>query len=254
MENISFSVGKEGRNQYKDVTIVQHLINGCLQLLAPMHSLEPDGKIGPKTISAIIKFQHNVLKMDNPDGRVDPHGKTLRGLNHYYTVSNKPVAASAPTAATQTAAYEFPFKTRPAESYKTGMRRFGSNRKKGRLHAGCDLYAPVGTAIYAMDDGEVLKDVYFFYLGTYALEVKHTNFVARYGEIKGVAAGIKKGTKIKKGQLIAYVGELKGLNMSMLHLELYSGTGSGPLTVRGNKPYQRRSDLIDPTSILDSAV
>lgn len=104
-----------------------------------------------------------------------------------------------------------------------------------------------------MDDGEVLKNVYAFYLGTYALEIKHTSFIARYGEIQSAAKGLKKGSKITKGQLIGYVGELRGLNMSMLHLELYSGNSTGPLTVRGNKPHQRRSDLIDPTSILDKA-
>ena len=49
--------------------------------------------------------------------------------------------------------------------------------------------------------------------------------------------------------LIAYVGKM--YVDSMLHFELYEGTGSGPLTVRSNPPYQRRSDLVDPTSYLD---
>ena len=40
----------------------------------------------------------------------------------------------------------------------------------------------------------------------------------------------------------------------MLHLELYSGKATGALTVRGNKPYQRLADLIDPTPILDKAI
>ena len=134
------------------------------------------------------------------------------------------------------------------------MRRFGSARKKGRLHAGVDLYAPIGTPIYAMDDGVVAKNIYAFYLGTFALEVTHSKFLARYGEISKVAPGIRKGVKVKKGQLITYVGELRGLNMSMLHIELYSGKGTGPLTVRNRKPYMRRSDLIDPTPVLEKAI
>ena len=40
---------------------------------------------------------------------------------------------------------------------------------------------------------------------------------------------------------------------STVPLELYSGTAKGPLTDRKDLPYQRRSDLIDPTSILDKA-
>jgi len=41
--------------------------------------------------------------------------------------------------------------------------------------------------------------------------------------------------------------------MSMLHLELYKGTAFGRLTNRKNRPYQRRSDLINPTPYLDKA-
>lgn len=44
-----------------------------------------------------------------------------------------------------------------------------------------------------------------------------------------------------------------GARMSMLHLEAYQGTKSGPLTIRAALPYQRRADLFDPTSQLDSA-
>lgn len=151
--------------------------------------------------------------------------------------------------------HQFPLKIAPTESYKEGMRAFGANRTNGRKHAGCDLYAPVGTPIYAMDDGEVIRGPYSFYLGTFALEVKHPDFVARYGEISGAAPGIKAGAKVKKGQLLGYVGELtfkSGNKMSMLHLELYRGTASGNLTTSA-LPYKRRGDLFDPTSILDNA-
>lgn len=42
--------------------------------------------------------------------------------------------------------------------------------------------------------------------------------------------------------------------MHMLHLELYTSAISGStLTVKANKPYQRRSDLINPTEILNKA-
>jgi len=252
METISSSVGKKGVNKFKDVSTVQTLLNNCMHLMIPLKLLSVDGKIGSKTIDAITEFQHRVLKYKDPDGRVDPNGATLKALNQKQVLAAQPAFVK-PTGTLPKSGYNFPLKSRPVESFKTGMRRFGSNRSKGRKHAGCDLYAPVGTPVYALDDGEVLKDLYAFYLGTYALEVKHPNFVARYGELKSAAPSIKKGSKIKKGDLIGYIGELRGLNMSMLHLELYSGTATGPLTVRGNPPYQRRSDLIDPTNILENA-
>lgn len=150
----------------------------------------------------------------------------------------------------------FPLKSKPDESFKTGIRAYGSNRSKGkRKHAGVDLYAPKGTEIRAMKDGKVIQS-YSFYLGTKALEVDHGDMIIRYGEISHVADGVKPGVNIKRGQVIAYVGELvfkSGNKMSMLHLEAYKGTASGALTVRTTKPYQRRSDLFDPTSLLDSA-
>jgi hypothetical protein len=39
---------------------------------------------------------------------------------------------------------------------------------------------------------------------------------------------------------------------SMLHFEVYTGSyGVGGLSDRRNKPFNRRSDLIDPTGLLD---
>lgn len=144
-----------------------------------------------------------------------------------------------------------------SQSYKTGMGAFGADRASGkRKHAGCDLYAPKGTPIKAVLDGSVIQE-YPFYMDTRALEIDHGNMIVRYGEIANVAVGIKSGVRVKKGQVIAYVGEMifpSGNTMSMLHLEFYKGTSSGPLTVREALPYQRRADLFDPTQLLDDAL
>ncbi len=95
--------------------------------------------------------------------------------------------------------------------------------------------------------------MYRFYEHVNALEIRHTNFVVRYGEIKSVVDGIKSGVFIKKGQLLGYVGRLDSGN-SMLHFEMYNGSLEGSLTERNNKPFQRRGDLIDPTYFLDKAM
>lgn len=143
---------------------------------------------------------------------------------------------------------------RPTESYKTSPRNFGSGRSGGRKHGGCDLYAPVGTPIRAMAQGTVRTALYEFYGGTYALEIDHGTFVARYGEIQRTTAkDLKVGATVSPGQVIAHVGKLNNYNRSMLHLELYAHTATGSLTNRGNPPYQRRADLFDPTTWLDAA-
>jgi len=146
--------------------------------------------------------------------------------------------------------YTFPYSLKATASYTVDPRRFGAGRANGRKHAGADLYAPVGRNIYAVGDGKVI-DFHYFYDSTYALVVDHGDFVIRYGEVKSnLPSGIKIGASIKRGQLIAYVGHLKSLNMSMLHFERFSKTKTGPLTVRENWPYQRRSDLVNPTQEL----
>ena len=49
----------------------------------------------------------------------------------------------------------FPLKQRPALSYHSGVRTFGAPRGNGRLHAACDLIAPVGTPIFAVAKGVI---------------------------------------------------------------------------------------------------
>ena len=55
------------------------------------------------------------------------------------------------------------------------------------------------------------------------------------------------------------VGKLSNYNKSMLHLEMYATAQSvapkiNDLTQRKNLPFQRRSDLIDPTDSIDQAL
>ena len=150
----------------------------------------------------------------------------------------------------------FPLLKKPKETYKDGPRRFGAERSHGkRLHAGCDLYAPEGTEVFAVKDGTIILGPYDFYQGTIAIEVDHGSFIGRYTEMKNVTVqGIKVGAKITGGQLIGYIGKLEDINFTMLHFEMYSGKSKGPLTDKTNAPYMRRIDLIDPTEYIDKMI
>jgi Peptidase family M23/Putative peptidoglycan binding domain len=152
---------------------------------------------------------------------------------------------------TRWVAMRFPFDFVPSESWHVSPRRFGAARAGGRKHAGCDLYAPVGTPVFAISYGTV-KSFSAFYKGTFALTIDHGEFLVRYGEVsEKIASNFSVGAKVKEGDQIAHVGDLIGLNLSMLHLEVYGGTASGPLTSPGRLPYKRRADLIDPTGLMD---
>lgn len=217
------------------VRYLQQLLN---EEDVPNPHLVTDGQFGPKTNQAVQQFQRQAGL--TADGIVGPHTWTALLLG--------PGGMS------------FPLQQRPRVDYHTGARYFGAPRDGGaRAHAACDLIAPPNTPVLAIADGVVQAGPYAFYEGTYALEVRHANFVVRYGEISGtVPAGIRTGAHVTRGQVIARVG-LNTSGTSMLHLEMYKGTVTGPLTQVSNtiylyvpaRNYERRRDLIDPTPYLD---
>ncbi len=142
------------------------------------------------------------------------------------------------------------------DSYKTNWScRFGAPRDGGRKHGGVDLAAPVGTAVFAVDDGVVVEAAgNFDKYGTSVVSVEHGDIydddycIVRYGEVDTILVQI--GQTVTRGQMIAKVGKQPG--GTQLHLEMYSGMASGQFKQENNLPYKRRSDLIDPTPFLDS--
>lgn len=209
MNSISASVGLGGINNAFDVSTIQSLLNDSRGRIAGARDVAVDGIGGPQTIQtnqAIRRFQEQCVKSIVPDGRVDPDGLTFRELAQVpkRSLIIPPITSrNVPTVSTGT--LRFPLRARPSLDYhqgpKGGHRYFGANRKTHsggyRAHAGVDLIAPKGAEILTVADGEVIQDMYPFYMGTFALEVKHAGgMVVRYGEIMRVAPGIKKGCKV----------------------------------------------------------
>lgn len=146
---------------------------------------------------------------------------------------------------------DFPTVKKPTHSYTSGMRRFSAGRGGGkRLHAACDLYRYKNEPIRSVAPGRVIRNLYSFYQGTYALEVRHDGgFVVRYGEMTSKRY-VKGGDRIKMGQRIGNMGVVNsGCCRPMLHFELYEGTRTGALST-GKGKYRRRSDLMNPTPYL----
>lgn len=88
MASITASVGKNGVNRRNDVITIQKLINQNIGFITPLRTIAEDGKVGSITINAIEEFQRRVLKISNPDGRVDPNGMTLKKLNEKSVASS----------------------------------------------------------------------------------------------------------------------------------------------------------------------
>jgi murein DD-endopeptidase MepM/ murein hydrolase activator NlpD len=246
---------------------VQRLLETAAHVLQATQ-LDPkgaDGKIAhppasSNTVAAIEAFQGRYTS--SVDGLIKPDSHTwhalLDAVGQTVKVHEPP---SQPEVPDDGGECFFPFPTLPVSDWTHSPRAFGSNRNNGRrAHAGCDLYFEKGTGIHAIADGTVTRGPYPFYCETFALEVDHGDFLARYGEIQKTTT-VKEGDRVHAGEQIAKVGHLIGIQVpsDMLHLELYDKTASGPLTItdanRSKKrsdgiPFMRRIDLIDPTSQL----
>lgn len=259
--DISASVGaweRGAQNHKDDVTAVQALLTSTARRLGKPEA-DPKGIDGgiarpPKssaTVAAIKAFQ--ILSGLAPTGLIAVQSQDWQHL----------LLAAGDTDGRGAESDEacFPLPILPKADWVQAPRAYGSNRSSGaRAHAGCDLYAPIGTPIHAVRAGVVVRDPYAFYAETDALEIDHGDFLIRYGEIQP-GSPLRKGDRVIAGQFIAKVGRLVGVSVpsAMLHLEMYAGTASGRLTVAENEsarrtdgvPFLRRADLIDPTPYLD---
>jgi len=85
MDPILKSVGRGGVNRDIDVKLIQQLLN-AQSIPGETIPLVVDGIAGEKTYKYIDAFQREIVKMANPDGRVDPGGKTFKKLTATTTV------------------------------------------------------------------------------------------------------------------------------------------------------------------------
>lgn len=76
MSTLTASVGSGGTNRPNDVFFVQRLLNEN----GSTPKLRVDGLNGRRTIAAIKVFQSRIVGLRNPDGRVDPGGRTIAKL------------------------------------------------------------------------------------------------------------------------------------------------------------------------------
>lgn len=97
-------------------------------------------------------------------------------------------------------------------NYKRISSTFSNARKHPvtkvvRPHHGVDYAAPTGTPVVTVADGTVIEKGWDKKGGGNYVKVKHNNtYTTTYMHLNGFAKGIQKGSKVKQGQLIGYVG------------------------------------------------
>lgn len=99
-------------------------------------------------------------------------------------------------------------------------------------HTGVDFGAPSGTPIMAAGDGKVIKAEVFGAYGNY-VRIEHAHgYSTAYAHLSAFKKGLKKGAKIRQGDIIGYVGSTGRSTGPHLHYEVHHrGSAQNPMTL-----------------------
>ena len=109
-------------------------------------------------------------------------------------------------------------------------KRFHPILKRVKAHNGIDYKAPKGTPVYAAGDGKVIRSDYNKFNGHHVFIQHANNIVTKY--LHFTKRTVKKGQRVKQGQVIGYVGATGLAQAPHLHYEfLVNGVHRNPRTV-----------------------
>jgi len=115
--------------------------------------------------------------------------------------------------------------------------RFGKRRHPvlgySKMHRGLDFAAPRGTPIMAGGDGVVEKAQRNGSYGRYIRIRHHSGFKTAYAHLKSYARGVRRGKRVKQGQIIGYIGTSGRSTGPHLHYEILKNNRQiNPLSLR----------------------
>jgi len=116
-----------------------------------------------------------------------------------------------------------------------------------RAHKGTDYAAPRGTPIRATSDGQVTRASRNGSFGNLVI-IKHAGgFETKYAHLSKYGNGIKKGRRVRQGDIIGYVGTTGSATGPHLHYEfLMGGVHQNPRTIIDKLP---KAESIDPAEM-----
>ena len=92
--------------------------------------------------------------------------------------------------------------------------------KTRKFHSGVDYAAPKGSHIYASGNGTVEMARYVNGYGNFVKIRHNSEYETAYGHMQGFAKGIRPGVRVRKGQVIGYVGSTGRSTGPHLHFEI----------------------------------
>lgn len=133
-----------------------------------------------------------------------------------------------------------PVKAIPRLSSPYGWRRHPVLMYRS-FHSGADLACPRGTPIYAGADGVITQIGRKGAYGKY-IRIRHADgYETAYGHMSGFRKNLKRGSKVKRGEVVAYVGATGRATGPHLHYEVWkNGKTINPLKKNVIAGYQLR--------------
>lgn len=133
----------------------------------------------------------------------------------------------------QKALLKAPFTYSQRVSSNFSHSRFHPVLKRRMPHYGVDYAAPLGTPVLSVGEGEVIEAQYRGANGN-IVKIRHNGtYTTAYLHLNGFAKGIRKGQRVKQGQVIGYVGRTGRVTGVHLDYRIYKNNQPvNPLTVK----------------------
>ncbi len=174
-----------------------------------------DGALGELLLTSVTigGTTHKFYRYRSPDGSVDyfdPNGNNSRRF-----LLRKPVRSE---------------DVRLTSGF--GLRRHPLLNQR-KLHSGIDWAGRTGTPIVAAAHGTIEEAKYRGQYGNY-VRIRHANgYHTAYGHMRGFAAGMEAGMRVRQGQVIGYIGSTGLSSGPHLHFEvLVNGRFVDPLSIQ----------------------
>ncbi len=101
-----------------------------------------------------------------------------------------------------------------------GIRRYYGRKSGGGFHNGIDFEGKTGEPIFAAADGVISHQGWYFNYGR-TVKISHAdNFESLYAHMSRFAAGMGPGSRVRKGDLIGYVGSTGRSTGAHLHFSV----------------------------------
>ena len=182
-----------------------------------LHKLDISEVSGKKRVKKFTvkshkyKTQHLTIKNKN---KVNPNNKSVERIEREFLMKKKLKSTFSPSLPK----LNFIRPVSGRDSGRFGLRRI-LNKQKRNPHSGMDIAAPQGRSIKAAESGTVLWVGNLFFSGN-VIYLDHGNgLLSLYAHLSKM--NVKKGQKIKRGEIIGKVGKTGRVTGAHLHWTVY---------------------------------